>query len=891
MGTWLGRWRARRQFERDMRDEMELHIHEHAADLQRDGVEQREALRLARIRFGRAEKFREGCRASGGYAFSDLLRADLRYAARSLARQRGISAAMVLTLGVGIGISCGLFALANAVVLRGPTGGKGFVRISASYAALPPGLDPMANSWRDYAAFRDSQALASLAAWGGAGSGPVAGEAATDLNVPLAVTCNFFEVYGLARPERGRLLAADDCGMQRPVAVITDTLAREHFGGADRALGQSLTLHGVQLTVVGIVRAPFAGQIDQIDTGIWIPYSLRPLVSGQPGWEEQPDIPQLAVEGQLRAGATQAAAQAELRGIARRVDGMHPELGRHRWVEVTDGSLAATPEVRRQAAWGIGLTVLLITLIGLIAAANVTSMLLARGQARRQEMAIRLTMGASGARLLRLLGAELLLLAAMASAMGAWLAWRLPPLLAAVLADPNHPFTLHSLTPDGRVFVYLGGITLLAAALAGMSPALETLRVDVAETLKGKRGLPGGGSPKRRVRQVLMAGQVALSFVLVTLALSFTAARRALVPLAAAEHGYRSGTVLAPRIARAGPAPSDAAYRAQAQLLGALPGADTVAMADAWPGSLDRLPLAAKTRAAEVVAGNRVSPEYFRALGIAIIAGRGFAAADAGCRAAVCPAVVSLEFARRFGGAQPALGKVLHPARGGQRALGHPDLQIVGVAANTKGELDGAPEAVVYQVWSPAEAGYLPLVRFSGPPGAFEAAARRALRRAFPGSALTVRTLLERAQERAQNVSQGRLRQLQWVLLLLGVAAVMLTAAGTYGNLAFELGRRTREMGVRIALGASRVKIYALCARAAGGAVGAGLAAGMMLYALVAMALQRLMAHGNGPLLQFWSPAVLLGGVGLVAAAGVLAGGRPARRATRTDPVAALREE
>jgi len=876
----------RTQFERDMKEELRLHREDRAAELMAAGRSARQARRQARMEFGGSDKYEEQCRESSGFLLLDGLLADLGYAARNLARHRLLSLTVVATLAVGMGASSGLFALINLVLLRGPVVGSGFVRVYAGHTSFRanPG-DPMMNSWRDYAAFRQARSFRQLSAW--AASGVHAD--GDQLDASLYVSCNLFDVYRLERPAQGRLLEAADCDQQHPVAVIADTLAQRLFGSPAAAVGRTANFRGHPVTVVGVVTTPFAGQMDQIGAGAWLPYTLHRYLSATPEWAEQPDVPQLAVEGQSRPGVSPAAAEAELHGIAAREDAQHPELGRHQLLALTNGSIAQTPGVGTQARFGLALAVLLVTLLALIAALNVTAVLLARAHARRQEVAIRLSLGGSKARLARMLLTETTLLALIAAAGAAWIAMRLPRAAAAFLSDGTHPFTLHSLRPDWHVFVYLAALTLLVGLLTGLSPASEALRADVNETLKGRqRGLPLAGA-SLRLRRSLTAGQVALSLVLLLLAICFTQARAGLLRGVEADHGYAAAQLLAPEVAArgGGPGPVRGDYFDLELALAAMPRIEGVAFARALPSQPATLALATPN-GVRIVAYNEVSPEYFPVVGVRLLAGRGLTDQDAGCRRAMCPAVVSQTFSRR---ARAGLGAVLQLASVPGRRTPVAALQVVGIAADTRGLIDDQPEAELYRAWDPARSGYRPLIRFAGPAAPLTEAAQEVLRRRFPGAIVSASTVAQLTQARVEAVSRGRLRQVQTLLLLLGISAMALTLIGLYGTFAFLLGQRAKEMGIRIAFGARARDIYRLAASAGAGPLVGGLGLGLVLYVAVAGLLQHWMSEPGGLALYFWRPGVLAGGMGLMLLAGAAAVWGPARRACATDPVAALREE
>jgi predicted permease len=388
-------------------------------------------------------------------------------------------------------------------------------------------------STRDYRAYAaGAQTLSALAAWS-----PVhatLGEGDREPQLALLVTCNFFEVYGLRPPLQGRLFSPAECGEPgaAPVLLIGEELWKSQFASDPQVVGRTLRINRMAFTIAGVLPAGFAGRLR--GPGIWIPWTMeRTFFQGQDLFR-QDSAPWLTVEGRLRPGRTRAEAQSELAVIAARLDRL--ETGRQTTMYVTNGSFGEEPALRAQLFW-IGPVVMgALTLILLIACTNTTVLQLSRAVARRREMGIRLAVGAGRLRLTRMLLVEILLLAAAAGALSAAIAFEAPALFARFFSTVSMP--VYQTAPDLKVLAYLGAIVLAATLMAGLSPAAESLRVDLHSAMK-----PGGGSIGAAAsrRSFLVAAQVAMSLVLLVCAGLFLRAQYALFT---ADPGFETRRVL-----------------------------------------------------------------------------------------------------------------------------------------------------------------------------------------------------------------------------------------------------------------------------------------------------------------------------------------------------------
>lgn len=810
----------------------------------------------------------------------DTLWQDLRYALRSLRGSPLLASATVLTLTLGIGMNTGIFTLLNGMILRARVEKEPetFVHLAAQYSGDAPNrlLDGSA-SVDDFQAYQENaRTVTNIAAWG-IGRTTIGRE---DPNTELAllVTCNFFHLYGLDQPRLGRLFRPDECAKpgSAPVVLISEELWRNRFGADPQMLGSVLWLNRQPFTVAGIVPLGFSGRLR--GPGIWLPYTKAPLFIGNFDPFRNSSVPWLMVEGRLAPGQSRAAAQSELAVIARRQDAL--QAGRRTAIILTNGSFIEEPSVRPQLLWLAPLILGALTLVLLLACTNVTMLLLSRAAARQREIAIRLSLGAGRARLLRMLLMESLILAGTAGAISAWITTRLPQVMQKLIPGMPH----YPLEPNLMVFGYLAGVTLLAGMMAGTAPAFESLKVDLTGSLKGLEGVFAG---KARQRGFLIATQIAMSLVLLAGGGLFVRAQETVFR---ADPGFETRQVLlvAPRLTSPPytPASSREFYRRLAQNVRALPGIRSVAFTNAPPLSNDEgggpteevrepsRPKGSGIRAGVVV----VSPGYFETMGIAILRGRSFRESESPVTGAASPTVVSEAFARTMWPDRDPMGQPFLDSDGRL-------LEVEGVARDVKSQRFGAIDGpMFYRLRSPEAYGDTLLARYAGTSAGAEMAVRTLMREMDRELLPVPRTL----QETIDNFA-ALFWRMAVVALSLGVLAVILAVVGIYGVVAFAVTRRTREMGIRMALGASRLSIIRSVILSAARPIVLGLAVGLALSvaggAVLGQALRQMpfaldvrdpVAYGAvSLLLLFTALAAILG---------------PAWRASRSDPARALRE-
>jgi len=803
---------------------------------------------------------------------------DLRLAARMLRKSPGFTAAAVLALAIGIGASAAIFSVLDAVVYR-PLPFPEPSRLARIYQVSDTGEDanwPPAD-YLDLAA--ETRAFSPVAAWYDFDSNLATPEGAERVAV-AAITQSFFGTLGV-RPAIGRDFAPgeDLDGVER-MAVVGQGFFRRVLRGDPGAIGRTVTLNGRPVRVIGVLPEGFRfPELPSVD--VFVPVRIDADDRRNRGSHY------FRTFGRLAPGASLAQAQAELRLILRRIAGRDPS--QHAGWSVRAAGLGS--ELARPVSGPLHLLLGAVVLLLLVACASVAGLLLARGAARQREIAIRLAIGAGRARIVRQLLVEALLLSALGAAVGLCVApWATQALLAFA---PSRLPRLDEVRVDARVAAFGVAVSLASAAIAGLWPALATSRTNLADALKDAAQGTAGAS-RSRARRTLVVAEIALALVLVVGAgLLLRSFRRALeVPIGFDAGDVLSATVGVPFGRWETGKPYAEFFLRLVERISALPGVTSAAATTLVPmdvsGELGNgihveghpQPPPGHFDQAQLT---WVTPGYFRTLRIPLVRGRLFDAREAWRTA---PAVVVNEaFVRRYlAGEEPVGARLrIYNGRWDDRA-DQWSWTIVGVVADARewgAEHDTRPEIFIDVAQQPSLSMTL-VVRTAGNARAAVPALRGALASIDPSLALArVQTLEELL---AASFTARRFQAL--LVSLFGAVALALAALGLYGVVAQSVVQRTREFGVRMALGAQRSDVLAMVVGqglrlACGGVLG-----GFAVSLVTTRALQGALFG-----VSFLDPPTYAAVAALLAAAAGAASWIPARRATRVDPAIALRSE
>jgi predicted permease len=798
-----------------------------------------------------------------------------------LLKRPGTSAAAVLSLALGIAAISTVFNLANAVLLR-PLPVPEPDRLVSLYATTADGKRTGRFSFPAYEELRDGA--------------PDVVDLAAHANVPVTlgidaqsepllgdvVTGNFFAVVGVS-PVAGRALARDDDRpAAEPVVVVSQRFSKRSLGGEAQAVGRTLSLNGDVFTVVGVVGDRFGGLSFGPPTDVWVPAAHAAGWFG-PAWMADRARPQVRVTGRLVPDVTRERAAAALDAVASRTAGTGPEPRLGQRLEVVQASLV---EGGRRTAAGMFFAILLAMagLILLVACANVANLMLARGAGRRREVAIRLALGATRMRLVRQFLVESLLLALTGGVAGVVASLWTSGFVLLFNPLPAFEFAVN-LDVDGRVLAFGIAVTVAAGLLVGLAPALQGSRRVPATALKDEAGALAGGVHQSRLRNTFVGAQVAISMVLLVGAGLML---RSLQNAQSADPGFAIANAFAMDFDLDLKALSREEglryYRTLLERVEALPGVRSAGLGNRAPLDISTptVPIALDAGAPPAgrpelsVSFYRVDDGYFETTGIALVEGRGFDGRDVEGGARVV--VVNETMARRFWPNASAVGQRFRYGDEGT------PVEVVGVARDSKYRTLGEdPTPLVYSPFSQDyEAAMTLIVRTEGAPGPVMGAVRNELGRLDRSpQGFFARTMAEHT-----SVSLAPMRIASAFLAVVALVALLLASVGVYAVVAHAVGERTREIGIRMALGATAGAILKTVVARGMRPVVVGLVAG----ACAALALARFpqsMLFGVGA-----TDPTTIAAVGvMLAAVSLVACYVPARRAARVDPTVALRSQ
>jgi len=900
----------RSRLEQELREEFEYHLERKIESLKSQGLPEREARDAAMRAMHGLEQQKEKCREARGVSWIEDLIADLRYALRAFRKHPSLALVITISLALGIGANAAIFSLINAVSLkmlpvREPerlmlmswsakdwpqtfidslegNGGKdaGGIMSSTSFSS------------EDYTEFKKQNDVFE----------PIFAYAANDSNVNIAVSGasesahlqavsgDFFSGLGVS-PILGRvLLPSDDSTSAASVAVVSYALWRKHFGGDTNLDGKTITINGQPITILGVAPPEFFGILPGNPVDIYIPLSLY-----REEWtriyDDNLDSPKtwwLQVIGRLKPGITEAAARSELQVIFDRTLRARAQTGATAEIP----KLGLTPagrgvnDLRRRFSTSLFLLMGMVGLVLLIACANVAGLLMARASARQKEIAVRLSLGASRGRIVRQLLVESVLLGMAGGLAGLLVSAWASSALVHLLGSGRNPLNL-SAGIDWHVLAFTAAVSILCGIVFGLVPALAATRVSVGPALKDTRMQSSSAGGRLRIGKALVGGQVALSLLLL---IASGLLLRTLNRLQHVSLGFDQHALLTFEVRPGLNGYNDQRlidyYQELQRRLQSLAGVRSVTFAQhnlidsGYSTNSPEIPGYTAPGQQVDVYRHLVGPNYFTTLKIPVLLGRAIGEQDTLNAPKVL--VVNETLVRRYFHGDNPIGKHLVYGRNGSMGT----LEVVGVARDVKyGNLRNDPPPTAY--WSYQQARLISaqmvfLIRTEGDPQSIANSVRQVCLDLDKGVPV-VRMKTE------EEVVEGSLLLERTFALLSGAfagLALLLACVGLYGTIGYSVARRTSEIGVRMALGAERGRILLMILSEVSllviAGIGIGLPLAWMASKLLSQQLYELSPH---------DPLAIAGSVAAIIAITLVAGYMPARRASRVDPMVALRYE
>ena len=814
---------------------------------------------------------------------------DLRFAVRMLIKYPAFSIVAFLALVLGIGANTTVFGIINALVLRPlPVGhSEEVVKVFTTDNHIKGNQSTSYPNFQDYE--KQNTAFTSMAAYTFVGVGMTRGSDTLNVN-GLLVTGNYFDLLQI-NPSLGRtfLPEEDSTPNGHPVVVLGYKFWKK-LGGEPTIVGSQVTLNGHSFTVIGVAPAAFTGVDVGFDPDIYVPMSMHQWI--RPGgdlWFELRRALLLNIVARLKPGVTMSQAQAQMRTIAKQLEQAYPDVNKERSIALVSLEAAKSQGLagpnNEDLARNVSLLLLAASVsILLIACANVANLLLARSTARQGEMAVRLALGAGRGRIVRQLLTESILLGVLGGVGGVILAYCLGDVLVALLPPTPFPITLDP-QPDGRVLIFSFAVAVFSGIIFGLAPALQMARWDLIQGLRERVSTGGGAGTRLNLRSLLVVAQIAVSLLLLIASGLFL---KSFYKAQAIDPGFRTDNLdigtINPVLAGYD---SDRALQVVRAIADQIRHDPHVAGADVnnW------VPLFGGEGRTIVIDGrdpndehNRkfanyspITPGYFQTMGIQLLRGRNFTEQDAEKNAAPV-AIIDETMASEFWPNEDALGRRF------RFMISKEPIEVIGIARNSKAvTLGETPISMVY--WPLKEItdqGITLFVHTTGAPGMMLSEIRRIVRSVDVHIPITYEKTIR------QHLAIALWPSWMGAMLLgsLGLLAFILASMGVYGVMAYSVSQRTRELGIRMALGAQTSQVIRLVLRQ--GMLLAAIGLGFGLFAAFGS------THLAGSLLYGVNPndpVIFVGVTSLLAFAAFAACYFPARRALKIDPIAALRTE
>jgi len=886
---WLKQLFSRRRLNKDLADELQQHLEEKIDELVRTGMPRREAVHAARREFGNVTVIEQDGRRVWQWPFVESLLADLRYGMRMLAKTPGFTLIAVMILALGIGSNTAVFSLIDALLLRSLAVPEPQELVHISFG--PPGKPgPLSGPMFDRLRERQTS-LTDMFGW--FNSPMVLTEEGVSRPIQAAyATGSAFPTLKLT-PRLGRLLDwhDDEVGGTSNgfAAVISEVFWIEHFGGQADVLGQTIMVNGAAATIVGVMPRSFNGITVDYAPQVVLPFAFDVALHGKTSGRFQPSSTWLHTMGRLEPGESITQAQANLAAIAGDVlkealpaDYQRIDYLRTGGLSLSPGRTGNSPlgNVYGRSLWTLQS---LVGLLLMICCANLASLQLSRSLGRQHELLVRKALGAGRLRLVRQLVIESAMLAVAGAGAGMVLSQWMSSLLVRYIEQSDFPVFL-DLRPNATVFLWTIGLAALTVILAGALPALNMTRFGTEAMLRSgkQRGLSGN---KNRLAARLLPFEVALSVLLVSMALLFASSTGKLLRM---DPGFRAKGVTLfgvdfGRRTEKGEARLEL-YRNMLDALGRAPGVEAASVLAVRPlgeGGIDEsaAPVEGNGTEDKHLFENIVGPNYFATAGTRLLAGREFGNFDRSGANSVC--IVNQAAANAFFPGQDALGKHI---RSTEPHATHPVCEIVGIATDAKylSLREPAPPTIYYSYAQLPDFDWPGFITRSRDSSVAIAAFKDTLHRFAPDTPLMPAVSMQRQLED----SVGRERLLATISLFFGGLALLLTSIGLYGLETQRVKQRTAEIGLRMALGAERRDVLGSILKEAALFFVVGVPIGLALTGVASRFIGSLL-YEISPL----DPHILAATLLAMLAVGFLAAYLPARRATRVDPLVALRYE
>lgn len=872
---------SRRRDEDEFDAELAAHLALMQEEFERRGIPAEQARREARLRLGGVEQAREVHREARTFSWLEQLAGDVHYAIRQLVRSPGFAATAILTLALGVGVNTAIFAAFDEVAFRPlpVNGGDHIVGIYETFhGQFSRHMDGNIHmlSYSEFQAYQArNRVFTQMAAYADAGSLSLQRERPEPIK-GLLVTEDYFNLLG-AVPALGRTFVSEEMTSPHAVAVLSHSFWERRLGNDAQIVGKTIRLNQKVFTVVGVMPAGFSGAEVQ-SPDLWLPISMQPQVMTDIG----PEVPHnyLVTEnlgwltglGKLNEGVTAPQAERNLQIIAAQLDLGSP--GRVTQVSAIPATFLSNPDARAAVLIGGSLLLVAVALVLFVACANIANLLLARAAARQKEIAVRLAIGATRMRLIRQLLTESLLLALVGGGCGLLLAWKALEIGRALVDLPAV-----DLTPDAGVLAYTFLLCAVASLVFGLLPALQSTTPDLAGAMKEEGSPLGKRVSKSHLRSRLISVQVGVCAVFLIAAGLLV---RGLLNLNSVDPGFYVKDVFVTNLDLRQQNYNDAGsaifYRELLARIDAVPGAEsTLSQCTPWQGIcgggiwLDGRPDTDTPLAANF---NTVSGNYFDVMGVRILQGRTFTEGEVERGDPI--AVVSAAMQKAYWNGESAIGKKFSY---GFKSNLH-SVEVIGVVADVRSAHAASPDGPFYYLPVPANISPTVITRFArGAPAA--GTIQQIVAELDPSVLASVTTMQDKLVRQTNPVRLGAM-----LAALLGGLVLMLASVGIYGVMAYMVSQRTREIAIRMTLGAESGTVIRWMLRETMRPLLWGMGIGLPIAAVLSLVSSKLLL-GVHPL----DPVAFAVVSAFLTSIALLASYLPARRVMRVDPMVALRHE